>query len=95
MESATGWLTTRLAPILDPVSFFSADLVQRRIDAHGGAIAFVDDFTAWVTGPTAQSIGDCIETITTIAAISHIDSNSELPEGIEVKKSPTIISCRS
>jgi ribonuclease HI len=35
--------------------FFNADLVQRRIDANGGAIAFIDDFTAWVTGPTAQS----------------------------------------
>ncbi|TQV90003.1 reverse transcriptase [Cordyceps javanica] len=42
---------------LSPVAylFFNADLVQRRIDANGGAIAFIDDFTAWVTGPTAQS----------------------------------------
>ncbi|KAM3504662.1 hypothetical protein MY11210_008268 [Beauveria gryllotalpidicola] len=42
---------------LSPVTylFFNADLVQRRIDANGGAIAFIDDFTAWVTGPTAQS----------------------------------------
>ncbi|TQW06749.1 reverse transcriptase [Cordyceps javanica] len=36
-------------------NFFNADLVQRRIDAHGGAIAFIDDFTAWVTSPTAHS----------------------------------------
>ena len=43
--------------------FFNADLVQRRIDSHGGAIAFVDDFTAWVTGPTAQSNQEGIETI--------------------------------
>lgn len=35
-------------------SFFNADLVQRQIDANGGAIAFVDDYTAWVTSPTAQ-----------------------------------------
>jgi hypothetical protein len=32
--------------------FFNADLVQRQIDSQGGAMAFVDDFTAWVTGPT-------------------------------------------
>ena len=43
--------------------FFNADLVQRRIDSHGGAIAFVDDFTAWVTGPTAQSNRKSIEAI--------------------------------
>jgi ribonuclease HI len=43
--------------------FFNADLVQRRIDSHGGAIAFVDDFTAWVTGPTAQSNREGIEAI--------------------------------
>ncbi len=50
-----------LSPIL--FLFFNADLVQRRIDAHGGAIAFVDDFTAWVTGPTAQSNREGIEAI--------------------------------
>jgi ribonuclease HI/exonuclease III len=50
-----------LSPIL--FLFFNADLVQRRIDAHGGAIAFVDDFTAWVTGPTAQSNREGIESI--------------------------------
>ena len=38
-------------------------MVQRRIDCHGGAIAFVDDFTAWVTGPTAQSNRGRIEAI--------------------------------
>ncbi|KGQ02847.1 putative RNA-directed DNA polymerase from transposo n X-element [Beauveria bassiana D1-5] len=43
--------------------FFNADLVQRRIDANGGAIAFVDDFTAWVTGPTAHSNRDKIKAI--------------------------------
>ncbi|EAQ90175.1 hypothetical protein CHGG_06794 [Chaetomium globosum CBS 148.51] len=43
--------------------FFNADLVQRRIDSRGGAIAFVDDFTAWITGPTAQSNREGIEAI--------------------------------
>ncbi|KAJ5297274.1 uncharacterized protein N7443_008167 [Penicillium atrosanguineum] len=42
-----------LSPIL--FLFFDADLVQRQIDCQGGAIAFVDDFTAWVIGPTVQS----------------------------------------
>ena len=41
-----------LSPIL--FLFFNADLVQQRIDCYGGAVAFVDDFTAWVTGPTAE-----------------------------------------
>src|ERR1700761_1124259 len=50
-----------LSPIL--FLFFNADLVQRHIDSHGGAIAFVDDFTAWVTGPTAQSNREGIEAI--------------------------------
>ncbi|CEJ62807.1 Putative Remark: Mars [Penicillium brasilianum] len=50
-----------LSPIL--FLFFNADLVQRQIDSQGGAIAFVDDFTAWVTGPTAQSNREGIETI--------------------------------
>jgi ribonuclease HI len=43
--------------------FFNADLVQRRIDCYGGAIAFVDDFTAWVTGPTAESNREGIKAI--------------------------------
>jgi ribonuclease HI len=52
-----------LSPIL--FLFFNADLVQRRIDSNGGGVAFVDDFTAWVTGPTAQAnregVGSIIE----------------------------------
>ena len=56
------WLQgSPLSPIL--FLFFNADLVQRRIDSYGGAIAFVDDFTAWVTGPTAQSNREGIEAI--------------------------------
>ncbi|KAK8070343.1 hypothetical protein PG994_006959 [Apiospora phragmitis] len=50
-----------LSPIL--FLFFNADLVQRRIDCYGGAVALVDDFTAWVTGPTAQSNREGIEAI--------------------------------
>jgi ribonuclease HI len=50
-----------LSPIL--FLFFNADLVQRRTDSNGGAIAFIDDFTAWVTGPTAQSTRTGIEAI--------------------------------
>jgi ribonuclease HI len=50
-----------LSPIL--FLFFNVDLVQRQIDSQGGAIAFVDDFTAWVTGTTAQSNWEGIETI--------------------------------
>jgi ribonuclease HI len=41
-----------LSPIL--YLFFNADLVQRQIDANGGAIAFIDDFTAWVASPTVE-----------------------------------------
>lgn len=42
---------------LSPVAylFFNADLVQRQIDAKGGATAFIDDFAACVTGPRAHS----------------------------------------
>ncbi|KZL88177.1 reverse transcriptase, partial [Colletotrichum incanum] len=50
-----------LSPIL--FLFFNADLVQRRIDSNGGAMAFVDDFTAWVTGRTARDNREGIEAI--------------------------------
>ena len=42
-----------LSPIL--FLFFNADLVQQKIDDKGGAIAFVDDYTAWVTSPSAEA----------------------------------------
>lgn len=42
-----------LSPVL--FLFFNADLVQHQINNDGGSIAFVDDYTAWVTGPTAQA----------------------------------------
>ena len=41
-----------LSPIL--FLFFNANLVQNVINAHQGSIAFVDDYTAWVTGPSAE-----------------------------------------
>ena len=42
-----------LSPVL--FLFFNADLVQRRIDGNGGSMAFVDDYTGWVVGPTAEA----------------------------------------
>ncbi|KAK6222522.1 hypothetical protein QIS74_04224 [Colletotrichum tabaci] len=50
-----------LSPVL--FLFFNADLVQHRIGADGGAIAFVDDYTAWVTGPTAKANREGIQSI--------------------------------
>lgn len=41
-----------LSPIL--FLFFSADLVQTQINKSRGAIAFVHDYNAWVTGPTSE-----------------------------------------
>lgn len=43
--------------------FFNADLVQHKINNKGGAIAFVDDYTAWVTGPSASANRAGIEAI--------------------------------
>jgi hypothetical protein len=42
-----------LSPIL--FLFFNADLVQHKINKNGGAMAFVDDYTAWVVGPSATA----------------------------------------
>ena len=42
-----------ISPIL--FLFFNADLVQQKIDSKGGSIAFIDDYTAWVTGPSAEA----------------------------------------
>ena len=42
-----------LSPVL--FLFVNADLVQRRIKAVGGSITFIDDYSAWVTGPTAEA----------------------------------------
>ena len=40
-----------LSPVL--FLFYNADLVQQKITTKGGAVAFVDDYTAWVTGTSA------------------------------------------
>ena len=50
-----------LSPIL--FLFFNAYLVQRRIDSNGGAIAFVDDYSAWVTGQLVEANCPGIEKI--------------------------------
>ena len=41
-----------LSPIL--FLYFNAGLVSSKINRNQGAIAFVDDYTAWVTGPSAE-----------------------------------------
>lgn len=41
-----------LSPIL--FLFFNADLVQNVINSHQGSMAFVDDYSGWVTGPNAE-----------------------------------------
>jgi hypothetical protein len=41
-----------LSPIL--FLFFNADLVQQKINNTGGSFACVDDYTAWVTGSSAE-----------------------------------------
>ncbi|OAQ57981.1 reverse transcriptase [Purpureocillium lilacinum] len=50
-----------LSPIL--FLFFNADLVQRKISTAGGSVAFVDDYSAWVTGPTAEANRAGLESI--------------------------------
>lgn len=43
--------------------FFNADLVQSKIDSKGGSIAFVDDYSAWITGLMAEANRDDIQAI--------------------------------
>ncbi|KAJ6439206.1 reverse transcriptase [Purpureocillium lavendulum] len=50
-----------LSPVL--FLFFNADLVQRKISTAGGSVAFVDDYSAWVTGPTAEANRAGLESI--------------------------------
>lgn len=50
-----------LSPIL--FLFYNADLVQRPINNRGGAVAFVDDYTAWVEGPSAAQNMTALEKI--------------------------------
>ncbi|KAJ0126277.1 Uncharacterized protein HZ326_30618 [Fusarium oxysporum f. sp. albedinis] len=42
-----------LSPLL--FLFFNADLVQHKIDLKSRSIAFIDDYSAWVTAPTAEA----------------------------------------
>jgi hypothetical protein len=41
--------------------------VQHKIKSKEGSIAFVDDYSAWVTGPTAESNQPGIEAIINMA----------------------------
>jgi hypothetical protein len=50
-----------LSPIL--FLFFNADLVQHKINTKGGSMAFVDDYSAWVTGPSADANQEGIQAI--------------------------------
>jgi hypothetical protein len=50
-----------LSPIL--FLFFNADLVQHKLSLKGGSMAFVDDYNAWVTGPSAEANRDGIQAI--------------------------------
>ncbi|KAK0368981.1 hypothetical protein CLIM01_13661 [Colletotrichum limetticola] len=50
-----------LSPVL--FLFFNADLVQHHIDETGGALAFVDDNTAWVTGRSREANREGIQNI--------------------------------
>jgi ribonuclease HI len=49
-----------LSPIL--FLFFNADIVQHAIPS-GGSVAFVDDYTAWVTGRSAEENTKIIQTV--------------------------------
>jgi ribonuclease HI len=50
-----------LSPIL--FLFFNADLVQHGLNTNGGSMAFVDDYSAWVTGPSADANREGVQTI--------------------------------
>jgi len=48
-----------LSPLL--YVFYNADLVERAINSHGGAIGFVDDFNAWVVGANKEETTAAIQ----------------------------------
>ena len=50
-----------LSPVL--YLFFNAALVQQKLSMQGGSMAFVDDYSAWVTGPTAAANQRAVEAI--------------------------------
>ena len=59
-DSATTDLTHPGLPQGSPLSlilflFFNANLVSNVLNKHQGAIAFVDDYSAWVTGPSTAN----------------------------------------
>ncbi|KAM4061877.1 reverse transcriptase (RNA-dependent DNA polymerase) [Hirsutella rhossiliensis] len=54
------------------------NLVQRRISNNGGSIAFVDDYSAWVTGPTAESNRDEKTSFIHFTRIAERDSDLPL-----------------
>ncbi|KAM4062544.1 reverse transcriptase (RNA-dependent DNA polymerase) [Hirsutella rhossiliensis] len=61
-------------------------LVQRRISNNGGSIAFVDDYSAWVTGPTAESNRDEKTSVIHFTRIAERDSDLPLiVKGNDVK----------
>ena len=43
--------------------FFNTDLVQHRLSKHIGSFAFVDNYNAWVTGPSAEANREGIQAI--------------------------------
>ncbi|KAJ3454575.1 hypothetical protein MRS44_013175 [Fusarium solani] len=50
-----------LSPVL--FQFFNVELVQSKINSTGGSRAFVDDYSAWATGPTAEANRSGIQAI--------------------------------
>lgn len=62
-SASSSWIPGHGSP-LSPILFLfsNADLIQRQINSPGGVIAFVDDFTTWVTGPTERSNREGVQT---------------------------------
>jgi len=42
--------------------FYNANLVQGRFEKSGGSIGFIDDYSAWVTGPSAEANRQVLQT---------------------------------
>lgn len=49
-----------LSPLL--YVFYNANLVQGRFEKSGGSIGFMDDYSAWVTGPSAEANRQVLQT---------------------------------
>ena len=54
-EPSAGWSASRPPFISDSI------YLLQHIDSHGGAIASIDDFKAWVTGPQRKAIGKALK----------------------------------